>query len=198
MRLGSRSVAFFLIYATVTKRKASNAEFCLQGISPCRSASAMAWAVLRAPSLLCAFFRWLRTVSAPMSSALATSDACAPIDANRRTASSRGVSGIRGANPVGIEIDELVQPQCRKARGCEQQNSNGLRQDIRKFFARPEGDEPATANWAGQSIAHSVLESQLIGRIVNADRLHHSPGLIPAHEWIDSFCPGAIPWSRSS
>ena len=22
--------------------------------------------------------------------------------------------------------------------------------------------------------------------------------LIPAHEWIDSFCPGGIPWSRSS
>jgi hypothetical protein len=55
-------------------------------------ASATAWVLLRAPSLVCAFFRWLRTVSAPISSALATSDDCAPIDANRRTASSRGVS----------------------------------------------------------------------------------------------------------
>ena len=23
-------------------------------------------------------------------------------------------------------------------------------------------------------------------------------GVIPAYEWIDSCCPGAIPWSRSS
>ena len=44
---------------------------------------------------------------------------------------------------VGIEIDELLQPQCRKARGSEQQDSNGLRQDIGKFFARPEADDPA-------------------------------------------------------
>jgi hypothetical protein len=44
-----------------------------QGIRFWRKASATAWVRLRTPSLICAFFRWLRIVSSPSPSARATS-----------------------------------------------------------------------------------------------------------------------------
>src|SRR6476660_3388892 len=48
-----------------------------------------------------------------------------------------------------------------------------------KLFARPEAHDPPTANWACQSIAHAVLESELIRPLVNSDRLHQSSDFSP-------------------
>ena len=63
-----------------------------QGMRFRRKASATAWTRLRTPSFSCAFFRWLRTVSPPILSASATSRVRAPVEAQRKTAISRGVS----------------------------------------------------------------------------------------------------------
>ena len=60
-------------------------------MSFCRKASQAAWARLRAPSLICAFFKWVRIVSSPIPSACAASWPCAPLDTRRKTAISRGV-----------------------------------------------------------------------------------------------------------
>jgi hypothetical protein len=63
----------------------------LHGMRCWRNASATAWVRLRAPSLLCTFFKWLRTVSSPRFSSRATSRDCIPAETSRKTANSRGV-----------------------------------------------------------------------------------------------------------
>ena len=116
----------------------------LHGMRFCRKASQAAWARLRAPSLICAFFRWVRIVSSPIPSACAASWPCAPLDTKRKTAISRGVKRTgRGTMPSVIcrainHPATMGQPFSHPPfRGRPRARAGGNKQDTRQNQYRP-------------------------------------------------------------
>jgi hypothetical protein len=58
---------------------------------------------------------------------------------------------------VRIRIDELIQAERGNAGRGADHDPQWLRHDGGKLVARPESHHPTAADWAGQSITHSIL-----------------------------------------